>query len=214
VGAAVCWEFMRTQTARRLRGRVDLVVGGSCWWSIPEWSPAPVFRRMEAANARTAAGAAPAFAPLVGAPVVHAAHAGPISCPMPWSGGLRYRGTYEGGAVIADAAGRTLARRDGAEGEGVAVADVEPRRVPPAGEVPRPARARAARVPAHRPRAPAARGARAGRGRFGRPGGYRPTGWRTLKPERLPIAGRQRTPRRPLGSPTGLVSSRRPAISM
>ena len=35
VGAAVCWEFMRTPTARRLRGRVDLVVGGSNWWSVP-----------------------------------------------------------------------------------------------------------------------------------------------------------------------------------
>ena len=55
VGAAVCWEFMRTQTAERLRGRVDLVVGGSGWWSIPEWPPKPVFRRLEAANARTAA---------------------------------------------------------------------------------------------------------------------------------------------------------------
>src|SRR5688572_25650264 len=30
-GAAVCWEFMRSQTARRLRGRVDIVIGGSAW---------------------------------------------------------------------------------------------------------------------------------------------------------------------------------------
>ena len=29
VGAAVCWEMMRTQTVRRLAGRVDLVIGGS-----------------------------------------------------------------------------------------------------------------------------------------------------------------------------------------
>ena len=29
IGAAVCWEFMRTATARRLRGRVDLVLGGA-----------------------------------------------------------------------------------------------------------------------------------------------------------------------------------------
>jgi carbon-nitrogen hydrolase len=41
VGAAVCWEFMRSATARRLRGRVDLVVGGSNWWSIRGGRRAP-----------------------------------------------------------------------------------------------------------------------------------------------------------------------------
>lgn len=46
-GAAVCWEFMREPTARRLRGRVDLVIGGSNWWSIPEWPPDAIFRRLE-----------------------------------------------------------------------------------------------------------------------------------------------------------------------
>ena len=62
VGAAVCWEFMRTQTVRRLRDRVDLIVGGSAWWSIPRWPPAALTRRLEAANARTAAAIAPAMA--------------------------------------------------------------------------------------------------------------------------------------------------------
>lgn len=36
IGVALCWEFMRTRTVRRLLNRVDLVVGGSCWWTIPE----------------------------------------------------------------------------------------------------------------------------------------------------------------------------------
>ena len=58
VGAAVCWEFMRTGTARRLRGRVDLVVGGSCWWSVPAFL-APFTRDLEAGNERQAASVAP-----------------------------------------------------------------------------------------------------------------------------------------------------------
>src|SRR5699024_5602815 len=62
VGAAVCWEFMRTQTARRLRGRVDIVVGGSAWWSIPPWPPRQLFQRLEQNNARTAAQIVPAMA--------------------------------------------------------------------------------------------------------------------------------------------------------
>lgn len=135
VGAAVCWEFMRSQTARRLRGRVDLVVGGSGWWSIPAWPPRSVTRRLEAANARTAALVAERFARLVGAPVIHSAHAGELECPLPWTP-LTYRGRFQGGAVIVDADGRVLARRDRREGEGFALADVAPGRVPALDEVP------------------------------------------------------------------------------
>lgn len=135
VGAAVCWELMRTQTARRLRGQVDVVIGGSFWWSIPAWPPRAVFRRLEAANARTAAIVAERFARFVGAPVVHAAHCGSLECRIPWTP-LTYRGIVEGGALIADADGRVLARRDRREGAGFAIADVHPGRVPPADPLP------------------------------------------------------------------------------
>jgi predicted amidohydrolase len=135
VGAAVCWEFMRTQTVHRLRGRVDLVVGGSAWWSIPPWPPQAVTRRMEAANMRTAAGIAPAMARAVGAPVVHAAHCGPVECGLPWAPGVRYRGHFQGGTCITDARGGVLAWRGTDAGPGVVVADVEPGRVAPTLEV-------------------------------------------------------------------------------
>lgn len=135
VGAAMCWEFMRTPTARRLRGRVDLVVGGSAWWSIPPWPPAPVTRRLEARNAKTAAGIASAMARAVGAPVVHAAQCGTLECAMPWAP-IRYSGWLEGGAVICDAEGRVLARRDRREGPGVIVAELEPGRATPLDTVP------------------------------------------------------------------------------
>ncbi|MFN8546263.1 MAG: carbon-nitrogen hydrolase family protein [Candidatus Binatia bacterium] len=135
VGAAVCWELMRTATARRLRARVDLVVGGSCWWSWPDWPPRVLSRRIEAANARTAARVAPALARLVGAPVVHAAHCGPVACDVPWSP-VRYRGHYQGGALVCDAQGTVRARRDAADGPGIAVADIEPGRATPADGLP------------------------------------------------------------------------------
>lgn len=134
-GAAVCWELMRTQTAHRLRGRVDLLVGGSAWWSIPAWRPRWLTRRMEEDNARTAAGVAAAMARVVGAPVVHAAHTGSLECPLPWTP-LTYRGWLQGGAVICDAAGAVLARRDRHEGPGVVVADIELGRGAPVDEVP------------------------------------------------------------------------------
>ena len=131
VGAAVCWELMRTRTARRLRGRIDLLVGGSAWWSIPEWPPAAVRRRLEASNARTATSLAPAMARAVGAPVAHAALCGPVRSAMPLSPGLGYDGHYEGGACIVDGHGGVLAWRSARDGAGIAVADVEPGRTPP-----------------------------------------------------------------------------------
>jgi predicted amidohydrolase len=69
VGAAVCWELMRTQTVRRLSGRVDLALTGSGWWSIPaSWPPSAVMRRAEARNRALARRAAEQFAQFIGAP--------------------------------------------------------------------------------------------------------------------------------------------------
>jgi predicted amidohydrolase len=128
VGAAVCWELMRTQTVRRLRGRIDLALTGSGWWSLSDnW---PLTKRLERANHARAIKAAETFALYVGAPVVHAAHAGDLECPMPWSP-LPYRGHFEGGARVCDAEGRVLACRDRHDGEGIAIADVEPGRREP-----------------------------------------------------------------------------------
>lgn len=129
-GAAVCWEFMRTQSVHRMRGRVDIVLGGSAWWSVPPWPPQALTRRWEDANAATAANVAPAFARMVGAPVAHAAHCGPVDCRMPMTP-LPYHGHMQGGAVITAADGQVLARRDRAQGSGVALADVTIGRVPP-----------------------------------------------------------------------------------
>jgi predicted amidohydrolase len=132
VGAAVCWELMRTQTVRRLRGRIDLALTGSGWWSVPTtWPPRALTRRAEAANRALARRAAEQFALFVGAPVVHASHCGPLSCEMPWSP-LRYNGHFEGWTLICDASGRVLAGRATEQGEGVVTADVEPGRVTPA----------------------------------------------------------------------------------
>lgn len=135
VGAAVCWELMRTQTVHRLRGRIDLAMTGSGWWSIPGWPPAPLFRRWEQANAATAQRAAAALASFVGAPVVHAAHAGPLRCRMPGTP-LRYDGRFEGASLICNADGTVVAARSRDEGAGVVVADVQPGRTAPSARPP------------------------------------------------------------------------------
>jgi predicted amidohydrolase len=135
-GAAVCWEFMRTQTVRRMRGRVDIVLGGSCWPDAGGWPPPRLFfHRVGEHNAATAAKVAPAFARLVGAPVAHAAHCGDITTRMPTTP-LVYRSHFLGGAMITAADGQVLARRDREQGPGFAIADVSIGRVPPLDQPP------------------------------------------------------------------------------
>jgi predicted amidohydrolase len=135
VGAAVCWEFMRSATARRLQGRVDLLVGGSCWWSIPDWVPGRA--RLEARNSANAIACVQDTARLLGVPVLHAAHCGAARCAMPGMPWLPdYRGCYEGHAAIVAADGTLLAHRTASEGEGIVLARVDLGRQPAAHELP------------------------------------------------------------------------------
>ncbi|MFZ5562434.1 MAG: carbon-nitrogen hydrolase family protein [Thermodesulfobacteriota bacterium] len=136
IGVALCWEFVRARTARRLLGNVDLVVGGSCWWSLPDrWLPgfSPRVREQNMTIMRET----PArFARLTGCPVVHAAHAGDFECRTPLLPGFAYRSHFLGETQITDGQGRILARMDRADGEGFVLADVEPGRKPPIEPIP------------------------------------------------------------------------------
>jgi predicted amidohydrolase len=129
VGAALCWEQCRYRTARRLCGRVGLVLAASGW---PFVAPDNSISRADPPSGQGAlsAGAGIREAPcrlarLVGAPVVHASLVGDVwNSPGATRGGetlLRFSGESQ----IADASGRTLARRSYAEGEGLVMADIE-----------------------------------------------------------------------------------------
>jgi len=96
VGVALCWEFIRSQTARRLVKRVDLVVGGSCWWTLPEQRLPGFPKTLHDKNLAIMQATIPRFARMLGVPVVHAAlagklykrpaHAARISLPVLFSG--------------------------------------------------------------------------------------------------------------------------------
>ncbi len=137
VGAALCWELVRCRTARRLRGRVDLVVGGSCWWSVPDAGPLLSLLSSVAGRNREIMRATPGrFARLVGAPLVHASHCGRFACGVPYVPMLPYRSFYLGEAQVVAADGTILARRTFEEGEGVVTARVTVGRTPPLDPIP------------------------------------------------------------------------------
>jgi predicted amidohydrolase len=137
VGAALCWELVRTRTVHRLRHKVDMLVGGSCWWTVPDRHiPIPGKGRAHRRNLEIMKETPSRVARMLGVPVIHAAHAQDFECRMPLLPCLRYRSYYLGETMVVDAAGEVLARRSREEGEGLAVADIEPGRIDPVEELP------------------------------------------------------------------------------
>jgi len=122
-GAALCWEYVRTQTARRLVGKVDIVIGGTCWWDLPRGQG--FLSSLSDRNRQILYETPQKFAQLVGAPVVHASHAGKFSCKTPYLP-LPYKSVYLGETQIVDGTGAILARLSHMEGEGVITADIVP----------------------------------------------------------------------------------------
>jgi predicted amidohydrolase len=131
VGIAVCWEFIRNRTARRLLDRVEFLVGGTCWAG---GSRNKLFRllfpRWDEQNAQMIFQAPARMARMLGVPVVHASQAGRLDARVPLLG-LRYATRFLGETQIVDASGRVLARMQAADGEGLITADIEPGRVAP-----------------------------------------------------------------------------------
>ena len=136
-GAALCWEQCRYRTARRLTGRVDLILAASGWplfrqRYLTHESPARarVVRRNEGIQ-----GGARRLARLVGAPVVHASLVGETwnsaGSALP-DGVLRFSGESQ----ITDAHRGEIARRSYAEGEGLVIAEIETGRVEPSEQIP------------------------------------------------------------------------------
>ena len=141
VGAAVCWETIRTQTVRRLRSKVGLLMTGSHWWSEPGWPWARAYwQAQHEKNAELMRVTPGAFARLVGAPLLHAAHASLIEgrfllTPLPGTA-VPTRTQLMGETQIVDARGTILARRTYSEGAGVITAELTLGTTPPVEETP------------------------------------------------------------------------------
>ena len=128
VGAALCWELIRSQTVRRLAGKVNFVVGGSCWWDLRH--PVPPQEADYQALMRTLLRQAPGdLARRLGVPVVHAAQAGEFEGLTPGNETVPYVSRFLGEAQITDGLGNVLARLAYEDGEGIVTADIAPGRI-------------------------------------------------------------------------------------
>lgn len=127
VGIACGWEWARMRTARRLRGQVQLLLGGMCWPSYPlNWrGPFGVWARREHALQRQHARELPRqMARLLGAPVAMPSHVGPIDFDTPLAPGVPWRTMMVGETQIVAADGTVAARLTAEDGEGHVGAEV------------------------------------------------------------------------------------------
>ena len=123
VGSILCWEFIRSGTMRRMRGRVRLVLGGSCWWTLSD--DVDLDNPLRFRNLKMLQDAPLRCARILGVPVVHGSHAGPFkgffSPDLP---DVAYESTYLGETMVVDATGEVLSRRGATEGAGIVLADI------------------------------------------------------------------------------------------
>lgn len=131
VGAAVCWELIRNRTAQRLQNKVDVVITGTHWWSVPKnlWPLNQWLKNLGEENRRLSTQAPHDLAIRLGAPVIQASHCGDFYTKLLLVPGLPfflpYRTEFVGATQIVDAQGRVLASRDTREGVGIVYADIE-----------------------------------------------------------------------------------------
>jgi predicted amidohydrolase len=131
VGAAVCWELIRTQTVRRMLGRVSLAMTGTHWWTMPHnWGRlvSGGLASIGQYNRYLSENAPAEFARRLGAPVLQASHCGRFRSRFPLVPGLPLAPGYDtefvGQTQIVDAQGHVLAQRQAQEGPGFVIAEL------------------------------------------------------------------------------------------
>ena len=131
VGAAVCWELIRSQTPRRLASKVNVVMTGTHWWTGPSnwgsliqrlFAPSSQYNRYMSENAPAE------LARCLGVPVIQASHCGSFRSGylvLPGiDAAIPYDTDFVGCTQIVDAQGHVLAQRQAFEGPGVVTAEI------------------------------------------------------------------------------------------
>ncbi len=123
-GAALCWEFVRSGTAKRLYDKVDVVLGGACWWAPSDDLDKDEVKAERVGELAMIKETPVKLARILGVPVVFAQHAGSYRGFVDTDGKEPYNSHFLGETAIVDGKGKVLARMSREDGEGVIVADI------------------------------------------------------------------------------------------
>jgi predicted amidohydrolase len=126
VGLANGYEWMRSRTARRLRGNIRLMLGGSCFPSFPSWrlTRGWFVSRENFYVAQGCREMASRMARAVGTAAAVASHVGEVTFRTPLMPFLSWPTAMPGESLIVERDGRILQRLGFEDGEGYVAADV------------------------------------------------------------------------------------------
>jgi hypothetical protein len=126
IGCANGFEWARTRTAARLRGRVRLLAGGMCFPSFPTWALTRrwFWERDHGSMLDFARESPGRLARVLGVPAVHPSHVGDVVMQTPLMPGVPWPTIMLGETIITDAEGAIVDRLAYSDGEGWICADV------------------------------------------------------------------------------------------
>lgn len=124
IGIVMCWEQLRYDTLREMTGKVDLVIGGSCWWGFAKEDGWLLYVLLAHANARLARKISHVFSKMLGVPFIHASHASSFRGGVFRDINRTCTRKIHGDALILDGSGKTLCRAE--QKAGIYYAEVEP----------------------------------------------------------------------------------------
>lgn len=131
VGTAVCWETIRMQTVNRLKDRVDFLMTGSHWWTVPKDWHLPEFfvKESDQWNRDLMAETPSRLSKLLGVANIHSAYCGALPGTWPILPKRLFDAPYDtellGETQIVDNEGNIVQRMGPDEGPGVITAKID-----------------------------------------------------------------------------------------
>ena len=123
IGVALCWEQIRYNTLKRMIGKVDLVLTGSCWWGFCE-DDAKELQKLSEEHNDIAVNAPITLAKMLHVPVIHSSHFATFTGLNFPKGDKEQTRTIMGATQIINKAGTVICRRLYNEEPGIIISDV------------------------------------------------------------------------------------------
>lgn len=124
VGVALCWEQIRWNTVKRMSGKIDLLLAGSCWWGFCKYDSKELYD-LNDENHSIALNAPIELAKILKVPVVHASHFANFTGLNFSKGDKEQTRTIFGATQVINDEGKVIERRLYNEESGLVTAEVK-----------------------------------------------------------------------------------------
>jgi len=122
-GLAMCWEMLRGKTIRELDEDAQVILGSTCWWSLPIGS---TNEELAIYNQDLNANMPNKFAEISGLPIIHSSTVGKYMTKRSLKNDIEIEREYIGTTKIVDGTGKTLGDLKSKESSGMVICEIVP----------------------------------------------------------------------------------------